>query len=737
MRSLAGYWDARFERSVANLVQAAAVPESARGLIERCSGELAPLGFTFSHWETITPVSRSHVDFPWSLLLVHQDQKTFSRVSISVPTEAFHPCDIDFLTLFADDSSLLTTSGVDHLRIGLPPGQKVIDGYVTLTKDQWTAHQASLRGFERKERVVPQPAAFIQTFQRGLDGEFDDLVRRGKLIADGSDRSHLAWGTALWASVRRIRGRARRRELDQVRLRAYHPPAPEPMLPLDIEAASFIAVARSRKGKPMRRGWKGFLFVASIAAFALAMGAADSIASIVQTIVIVAFHEAGHVAAMSWFGYKDLSVLFLPFFGAIAIGEEEKIVSPGKKAVVSLMGPLPGILLGFIILFSPLARSERWLSAASMLIGLNGLNLLPIIPLDGGHFVNLLFGRWALVQTAFHVVSSLLAVPLMGFNRIGIWIGIGMLANTRNVWRTAALGAQLRRSATPALPTPPREGKLLEALHWFQMEAKGRITSEVRYPVVESALRSAATPAMSALSIAGWGGLYLAIIAASVFGLAAARTRQEPMSLDEYRASAKLQRNAAVTLTEDERKLAGESGIPEAAALELRRYSQTPLTRLRIPRSKEMPKSGLMATLGSAESLAAVETLRSKAEMKGLLVFQTGNFMSGEIGLIQGEDALGLAALFIGVPPSLREGAAVESDLSELARSLSFDIVGVGTDWLELKPRAVPANPGAAADQIVKISPTCGNGIPDNKDGLVERLKRDATILVCWQPIDK
>jgi Zn-dependent protease len=115
-------------------------------------------------------------------------------------------------------------------------------------------------------------------------------------------------------------------------------------------------------------------------------------------------HEAGHVLAMRCFGYQNTSVLFLPFLGAVASAQKED-ASLLQKIGVLLAGPLPGLLLGVGLL--TIAPTAAWVTdLAWMLIGLNGFNLLPIYPLDGGQIAQMLiFSGYPYGDVCFKLVA--------------------------------------------------------------------------------------------------------------------------------------------------------------------------------------------------------------------------------------------------------------------------------------------------------------------------------------------
>ena len=101
-------------------------------------------------------------------------------------------------------------------------------------------------------------------------------------------------------------------------------------------------------------------------------------------IPILLFHELGHYLAMLAFGYRNLRMFFIPLFGAAVTGRNYNVAA-WKKAVVSLMGPVPGIGVGIALGITAYVMGQNLLlEAAALMVFINGINLLPILPLDGG-----------------------------------------------------------------------------------------------------------------------------------------------------------------------------------------------------------------------------------------------------------------------------------------------------------------------------------------------------------------
>ncbi|MCB1581746.1 MAG: site-2 protease family protein, partial [Xanthomonadales bacterium] len=173
-----------------------------------------------------------------------------------------------------------------------------------------------------------------------------------------------------------------------------------------VQAQAHRKVQTNQQASQLSHWGKTLLFIASALMFALLFGIAWSPFLVIILIPVLLFHELGHYLAMKAFGYRDLQILFLPI-GAMAAGNKVN-PSPLQKTIVSLAGPLPGLLVAFALaVWAPdFIYTEYGLSMIFMLIIINYLNLLPFMPLDGGHVINqLLFDRWPMLQFVLMLIS--------------------------------------------------------------------------------------------------------------------------------------------------------------------------------------------------------------------------------------------------------------------------------------------------------------------------------------------
>lgn len=163
---------------------------------------------------------------------------------------------------------------------------------------------------------------------------------------------------------------------------------------------------------------------------------------IVILVLVILIHELGHYIVMRFFKFKDLSIFFIPLVGAFASGEKENITQR-QNVIISLSGPIPGILIGCALMYFAIDSGNDFLTrVANMFIYINLFNLIPIMPLDGGRIIKTLFTDNNLkINIAFHWISIavlayiaisseswfLLVIPLFLFNQLRLQSQINSL----------------------------------------------------------------------------------------------------------------------------------------------------------------------------------------------------------------------------------------------------------------------------------------------------------------------
>jgi Zn-dependent protease len=215
----------------------------------------------------------------------------------------------------------------------------------------------------------------------------------------------------------------------------------------NADDGTLAAVRKIEKGKSTTWLSTVILLAVSIGLFMAAGGYVWSWRFTALLIPILFFHEAGHYAAMKLFDYKNLRMFFIPFFGAAVTGRSYNV--PGwKRAIVSLMGPVPGIMLGIVIgVFGVVSRIPLANEFAIVMLLLNGFNLLPALPLDGGWIVHaLLFCRHPFLDLAFRIVAILVLFGLatLAGDRIFLFLAIATAISLPTTYRVVMISKKLR-----------------------------------------------------------------------------------------------------------------------------------------------------------------------------------------------------------------------------------------------------------------------------------------------------
>lgn len=179
-------------------------------------------------------------------------------------------------------------------------------------------------------------------------------------------------------------------------------------------------------------------------------------------IIVLLIHELGHFIGMRLFGYKNVQMFFIPFFGAVIAGRSRNIPAY-KEAIVTLLGPVPGIFFGLIFGFTYLVTKEPiYLKLTTMFLIINAFNLLPFSPLDGGRFLHeILFSRNRYLELCGQLLASLALIAgglLLNSWLLGL-LGVFGLISARFTFKVARIANELK----PLLLTTGKEPAAMAA----------------------------------------------------------------------------------------------------------------------------------------------------------------------------------------------------------------------------------------------------------------------------------
>jgi Zn-dependent protease len=161
--------------------------------------------------------------------------------------------------------------------------------------------------------------------------------------------------------------------------------------------------------------------------------------------LLILVHELGHVLFMKIYGVPASLPFFIPGLGAFVKYDGGARPNPQQEAYIALGGPLCGTL-GALACFAygQATASNFWIAAAYTGFFLNLINLIPVLPFDGGRVAGAVSPRVWL----FGVVALVLAaVAFHWFNPLILILVVFSLPQALAAWRT--------RSATPEFALSP------------------------------------------------------------------------------------------------------------------------------------------------------------------------------------------------------------------------------------------------------------------------------------------
>lgn len=185
-------------------------------------------------------------------------------------------------------------------------------------------------------------------------------------------------------------------------------------------------------------------------------------------IACLVFHEYGHIRAMQYFGMRTKGIYLIPFLGGMALSDE-KINTRWQSVVISMMGPFFGLLLSLASLLVYSVTGEIFFAGLSVFNALlNLFNLLPILPLDGGHVLkSLSFSVNSKVGLVMCIAGALLGVGIsyaFGLALLGFLLLIGNLEILME-WRTRHTSSLL----------PLNKNALLVSALWYVVTVAGLV----------------------------------------------------------------------------------------------------------------------------------------------------------------------------------------------------------------------------------------------------------------------
>ncbi|MCJ8279042.1 MAG: site-2 protease family protein, partial [Rivularia sp. ALOHA_DT_140] len=218
-------------------------------------------------------------------------------------------------------------------------------------------------------------------------------------------------------------------------------------IPIELEVEGFRRMEKLQQGL-IDRKLRPWLILGSFILFVVTSTKYFGTQTLIIFIAALILHEGGHLLAMKLCGYRDASLLFLPFLGAVATARKDDATLT-QRFCVALAGPIPGLILGLglAIIFKDMSYPS-WIKQTSwILICLNLFNLFPIYPLDGGQIVDiLLFSRFPYSDVFFKAFGAII-ISLLGIIHPALFLlTIPLAFNLVHSYRAAKINSKLQKS---------------------------------------------------------------------------------------------------------------------------------------------------------------------------------------------------------------------------------------------------------------------------------------------------
>ena len=401
--------------------------------------ELAGLGFK--------PVAADRMDMgplsSGSFCFEHEDGKSFA--SVVFLAGAVHDFIVEFFSFAADGRTLLTVNRSGWLLVNWYIDAEIADALADSLAEHWNIHQERVRG----EALASVDATEADRTRIALsEGSLARMIEAGAVV-QGRDG---AWHYTLRSAWRSVLGWWKvRAKL----AKPYSSAVSDGPHRSQLYARIYDQIEAVNAAKPPRPNVTAGLLILTAAVSLAFWGNFFDWTFAVILVAVILLHEGGHALAMRVFGYRDISMFFIPMIGAAVTGTPKEM-PVWKQAIMLLAGPVPGLVaaLAFFVYrgFYPFETPYFDFGQAAMVaLTVNLFNLLPFTPLDGGQLLEIsVFARWPRARLGFSALSVLALAALAAWLEDPyLWFIVAFLSFTLIYkWRMTALHRAWREGLT-------------------------------------------------------------------------------------------------------------------------------------------------------------------------------------------------------------------------------------------------------------------------------------------------
>lgn len=364
--------------------------------------QLTPLGFKVQHCQLSQDIVVQGPAQKWSLILVHPDTRVFAEISPASTSLDMPGYEVNFWSIAPDGNALLTMNGRGHTVMAEIPGVTIHDPMIQSLHQQYDVHLEERREWSSTTNYqLLNPVAYIASQQKLMDGYFANLKQEHAIRKKGENHFRLSLFKCLKMAFPYFKGEQQARKLLQARFKAKlknklqgtaSKALSSSAYPVETDVLAYKRLSTVHQ-RYLTNLFPRFMLVGAtwfIIYFVLGLKFSQN--SLIILLGVILLHELGHIVAMLIFRYRDIQILSVPLFGWAdpAKKQSAKGVAHWKQVVVYLMGPVPGIALGLVmIVVNKNSQFPHLYEAATVMVLFNYLHMLPFMSLDGGRIMRL------------------------------------------------------------------------------------------------------------------------------------------------------------------------------------------------------------------------------------------------------------------------------------------------------------------------------------------------------------
>jgi Zn-dependent protease len=475
----------RFKKADGEIKQLNELPEYLAALLPSYDIKLQNLGFSLSHLRLLNTCVVSNFSQQWNLVYFNEDSNCYANAFVSPLPETHEPVKVRFNNIFSDKSRLITENGIEYDIICEVPNAICYDPCAPTLEQQYMAHIEKLKSLNRESIKLSTQDYLASEVQ--VDNDYIvSLIQKAYLKSQDETTWQLRLLPAMKHAFKILRGIKKITALKAAQLKAAGAEKIEPIeIPIEAEVNAYLRLEEFLKPTGSELGWKLMVFLISLVLAIAIFGTAISFGAAVSIIGALIVHELGHYIAMLIFGYSDRQILFLPF-GAATLGKKTD-ANALQKAVVFLSGPALGLIAGTIcIIVGARTEIKPLLFCGVFFLVLNYINLLPIVPLDGGRLFELaLFSRAPVLKSVFLIISlSVMATAAILFkDPFLIFFSIFMIIGVRTHLLINSAHSKIKKKIKTQQIQSDKESFLPEIFQLLKQKAFARLPFARKYAI--------------------------------------------------------------------------------------------------------------------------------------------------------------------------------------------------------------------------------------------------------------